>query len=185
MFYQFGGMPAREIVARLNRDFGWTLPPEETAHDKEKRFITLLPDIGPVPEVIAALHSLGQEANVAVASGGLTPIVRDTLRFVGLEVGPGEYIKHLVGSDQVKHGKPNPELFLKAAGIARRRAGALPRLRGRRARFPRRPGRRHGLHRRPPLPRQPPPRRGVLKVAVGLRVTESVTRHPTCLAAFS
>jgi beta-phosphoglucomutase-like phosphatase (HAD superfamily) len=115
MFYHFGGMPARAIVVRMNEDYGWNLPPDETAHDKEEHFITLMSGIGPVPEVIAALHSLGKEANVAVASGGLTPIVRDTLRFVGLEVGPGEYVKHLIGSDQVKHGKPHPELFLKAA----------------------------------------------------------------------
>jgi beta-phosphoglucomutase-like phosphatase (HAD superfamily) len=115
LFYHFGGMPAREIVARLNRDFGWQLDPEKTAHEKEEHFLTLLNLIGPIPETIAALHSLGRDAKVAVASGGLTHIVRDTLGFVGLQVGPGEHIKHLVGSDQVQHGKPNPELFLKAA----------------------------------------------------------------------
>ena len=115
LFYHFGGMPAREIVARLNRDFGWTLDPEKTAHEKEEHFLTLLHLIGPVPETVAALHSLGKEARVAVASGGLTFIVRDTLRFIGLEVGPREYVKHLVGSDQVTHGKPSPDLFLKAA----------------------------------------------------------------------
>jgi beta-phosphoglucomutase-like phosphatase (HAD superfamily) len=122
LFYHFGGMPAREIVARLDKDFGWNLPPEETAHDKEMHFMTLLSEIGPVPEVIAALHSLGKDAKVAVASGGLTSIVADTLKFVGLEVGPNEYVKHLVGSDQVKHGKPHPELFLTAAA----RLGVAP-----------------------------------------------------------
>jgi HAD superfamily hydrolase (TIGR01509 family) len=122
LFYHFGGMPAREIVARLDKDFGWNLPPEETAHDKEMHFMTLLSQIGPVPEVIAALHSLGKDAKVAVASGGLTSIVSDTLKFVGLEVGPDQYVKHLVGSDQVKHGKPHPELFLTAAS----RLGVTP-----------------------------------------------------------
>jgi beta-phosphoglucomutase-like phosphatase (HAD superfamily) len=122
LFYHFGGMPAREIVARLDKDFGWDLPPEETAHDKEMHFMTMLSSIGPVPEVIAALHSLGKDAKVAVASGGLTSIVSDTLKFVGLEVGPDQYVKHLVGSDQVKHGKPHPELFLTAAS----RLGVAP-----------------------------------------------------------
>lgn len=115
LFYHFGGMPAREIVARLNKDFGWSLDPEKTAHEKEEHFLTMLNLIGPVPEAIAALHSLGKEAKVAVASGGLTNIVRDTLHFIGLEIGPDQYVKHLVGSDQVKHGKPHPELFLTAA----------------------------------------------------------------------
>jgi len=115
LFYHFGGMPARQIVARLAGDFGYDLPPEETAHEKEACFLELLPGIGPVPEVIATLESLGRDARIAVASGGLTEIVRDTLRHIGLEVGPDQFIKALVGSDQVKHGKPDPELFLHAA----------------------------------------------------------------------
>jgi beta-phosphoglucomutase-like phosphatase (HAD superfamily) len=117
LFYHFGGMPAREIVARLNRDFGYGLPVEQTAHEKEMRFVELLPGIGPVPEVIDVLNRLPLDARVAVASGGLTEIVRETLRFLGLSVGPNEKIKVLVGSDQVTHGKPRPELFLRAAQL--------------------------------------------------------------------
>ncbi len=117
MFYHFGGMPAREIVARLNHDYGYGLPVEQTAHEKEMRFVELLPGIGPVQEVIDVLNRLEPEAKVAVASGGLTEIVQKTLLFLGLKVGPKEKIKFLVGSDQVAHGKPNPELFLHAAKL--------------------------------------------------------------------
>jgi HAD superfamily hydrolase (TIGR01509 family) len=117
LFYRFGGMPAREIVARLNRDYGYTLPPAEFAHEKEMRFVELLPGIGPVPEVIDALNRLPADARIAVASGGLTEIVRDTLKFLGLRVGPHEKIKYLVGSDQVPHGKPDPALFLRSAEL--------------------------------------------------------------------
>ncbi len=117
MFYRFGGMPAREIVERLNRDFGYGLPPEQTAHDKEMRFMELLPGIGPIQEVIDVLNRLGPEAKVAVASGGLTGIVRETLQFLGLRVGPKEKIKFLVGSDQVLRGKPAPNLFFRAAEL--------------------------------------------------------------------
>jgi beta-phosphoglucomutase-like phosphatase (HAD superfamily) len=117
MFYHFGGMPAREIVARLNKDFGYNLPAEQTAHEKEMRFVELLPGIGPVPEVIDALNRLGPDAKVAVASGGLTEIVLKTLLFLDLAVGPKEKIKFLVGSDQVTHGKPRPDLFLHAADL--------------------------------------------------------------------
>jgi beta-phosphoglucomutase-like phosphatase (HAD superfamily) len=117
LFYHFGGMPARQIVVRLDEDFGYDLPPTETAHEKEMRFLELLPGIGPVPEVVATMKSLGPEAKIAVASGGLTEIVRDTLRHIGLEVGPDQSIKHLIGSDQVKQGKPHPDLFLHAADV--------------------------------------------------------------------
>ena len=117
MFYRFGGMPAREIIERLNRDFGYGLPVDQTAHDKEMRFVELLPGIGPIQEVIDVLNRLGPDAKVAVASGGLTQIVRDTLNFLGLAIGPKEKIKYLVGSDQVLRGKPAPDLFLRAAEL--------------------------------------------------------------------
>jgi beta-phosphoglucomutase-like phosphatase (HAD superfamily) len=117
MFYRFGGMPAREIVARLNKDYGYGLDPNTFAHEKEMRFVELLPGIGPVQEVVDVLNRLEPEAKVAVASGGLTEIVQKTLSFLGLHVGPKEKIKVLVGSDQVSHGKPNPELFLRAAKL--------------------------------------------------------------------
>lgn len=117
MFYSFGGMPARAIVERLNRDYGYGFAAEELAHEKEMRFLELLPGIGPVAEVIAVLKSLPADAKVAVASGGLTDIVLQTLHFLKLQVGPKERIKFLIGSDQVKHGKPDPELFLASAKL--------------------------------------------------------------------
>jgi beta-phosphoglucomutase-like phosphatase (HAD superfamily) len=115
LFYRCGGMPARQIIEMLNRDYGYSLPVPEFADEKEARFVELLPGIGPVPEVMDVLYRLGPHEKVAVASGGLTPIVRQTLEFLGLKVGPQEKIKFLIGSDQVIHGKPNPELFLRAA----------------------------------------------------------------------
>ncbi len=117
LFYRCGGMPPRQIIERLNRDFGYNLPVHQTAHEKEMRFLELLPGIGPVQEVIDVLHRLGLDAKTAVASGGLTDIVRQTLELLGLKVGQEERIKFLIGSDQVTHGKPDPELFLRAAEL--------------------------------------------------------------------
>ena len=117
LFYRCGGMPPRQIVRQLNQEFGYNLLVEETAHDKEMRFLELLSGIGPIPEVIAVLHNLGPQARVAVASGGMTEIVRSTLKFIGIEVGPEEIVKFLVGSDQVARGKPHPDLFLHTAGL--------------------------------------------------------------------
>jgi beta-phosphoglucomutase-like phosphatase (HAD superfamily) len=117
LFYRYGGMPARQIIERLNLDYGYKLAVEKTAHDKEMRFVELLPGIGPVQEVVDVLNRLGPNAKVAVASGGLTDIVRKTLLFLGLKVGLKEKIKFLVGSDQVAQGKPHPELFLRAAEL--------------------------------------------------------------------
>lgn len=117
VFYHFGGMPARKIVERLNADYGYDLPAEQTAHEKEMRFLELLPGIGPVPEVVEAMRGLGLNARIAVASGGLTEIVRATLAHIGIGVGPNEMVKFLVGSDQVARGKPHPDLFLHTAEL--------------------------------------------------------------------
>ncbi|HUB66798.1 MAG TPA: HAD-IA family hydrolase [Candidatus Methylacidiphilales bacterium] len=117
LFYRFGGMPARQIVQRLNHDYGYNLPPEKTAHDKEMLFLKMLPHIGPVPEVVAVLRHLGPQAKVAVASGGLTDIVCQILDHLGIKHGPGKIVKFVVGSDQVSQGKPSPELFLRAARL--------------------------------------------------------------------
>jgi beta-phosphoglucomutase-like phosphatase (HAD superfamily) len=118
LFYHFGGMPARHIVERLNRDFGYNLPVEKTAHEKEEHFISLMHHgLPPVAEVVAVLRTLVPPARVIVASGGLTDIVEDTLRHIGLSFGPGEIIQRVIGSDQVKLGKPNPDLFLHAADV--------------------------------------------------------------------
>jgi beta-phosphoglucomutase-like phosphatase (HAD superfamily) len=118
LFYHFGGMPARHIVERLNRDFGYNLPVEATAHEKEEHFISLMHHgLKPVPEVVAVLRTLVLPAKVIVASGGLTNIVEDTLRHVGIAFGPGEIVQRVIGSDQVKLGKPSPDLFLRAAEV--------------------------------------------------------------------
>lgn len=115
LFYRFGGRPAREIVAVLDEMFGYRLDPEATAHAKEMRFLELLPGIGPVREVMEVLDRLEPGAKVAVASGGLTAIVAKTLDFLGLKVGPGEKIQVLVCAEDVKRGKPAPDMFLLAA----------------------------------------------------------------------
>jgi len=117
LFYRCGGMPARHIVEMLNREHGYNLPPEKTAHDKELDFIQLLPNVGPIPEVVAILRSLAPPARVIVASGGLTGIVLDTLKNIGIAVGPNEIVQHVIGSDQIKRGKPHPDLFLHAAEV--------------------------------------------------------------------
>jgi beta-phosphoglucomutase-like phosphatase (HAD superfamily) len=115
LFYHFGGMPARHIVERLNRDYAYNLPVEQTAHEKELHFLNFLPGVGAVPEVVAVLQSLGPDARVVVASGGLTDIVVDTLRHIGISSGPGQIVRKVIGADQVARGKPFPDLFLQAA----------------------------------------------------------------------
>lgn len=117
MFYHCGGMPAWQILEMLNRDFGLSLEPHETAHVKEARFLQLMNQVQPIQPVLNVLLELGPNAKTAVASGGLTSIVLKTLELIHVSVGPEGLIKHVIGYDQVEHGKPAPDLFLRAASL--------------------------------------------------------------------
>jgi HAD superfamily hydrolase (TIGR01509 family) len=76
-----------------------------------------LPGTRPIPEVVATLRALPAGAPVAVASGGLRAIVRETLGCIGLELGPGGQVQVMVCSDDVPRGKPHPDMFLRSAEL--------------------------------------------------------------------
>lgn len=113
LFYSMGGVPAREIVAWLNKEHGYNLPIEETTEEKENLFLTFLSEVQPIEPVINVVKKLGKERKLAVASGGYTEIVRHTLEKLGML----DYFPVLVGADQVTQGKPSPEIYLRAAEL--------------------------------------------------------------------
>jgi haloacid dehalogenase superfamily, subfamily IA, variant 3 with third motif having DD or ED len=118
-FYAWGGVTAAEIVARLNARHGLTLAVEETAHLKEETYRRLMPELRAIPSVVAEARRF-REAGIplAVASGGRRDLVEQTLRILGVR----DWFGAVVGSEDVQHGKPDPEVFLTAAnGI-----GAVP-----------------------------------------------------------
>jgi beta-phosphoglucomutase-like phosphatase (HAD superfamily) len=116
-FYRFGGMPAWRILEVLNEQYGCNLPPVETAHLKEAKFVEMIGDVKPVLPVYNLLKALPLETKTAVASGGLTSVVVHTLEIIHVTMGPGQMIKHVIGYDMVKNGKPAPDLFLHAAEL--------------------------------------------------------------------
>lgn len=111
LFYQLGGIPTRKIVYILNEKFGYTLDPEETAVEKEHRFLELLPEVQPIAPVLNFARKLGAQARRAVASGGSRHVVLATLQSLKLN----ELFPVLVTATDVLRGKPFPDLFLKAA----------------------------------------------------------------------
>ena len=57
LFYQWGGMPIREIIAELNQRQNLAMPVEEVAHRKEHLYYELLPRLTAVPEVLAQIEA--------------------------------------------------------------------------------------------------------------------------------
>src|SRR5450755_3119359 len=56
LFYQLGGMPARNIIEMLNHRHGISLPPEETARFKEGLYREMISRILPIEPVVALVH---------------------------------------------------------------------------------------------------------------------------------
>jgi HAD superfamily hydrolase (TIGR01509 family) len=111
LFYSLGGVPSRQIVSLLNEKFGYKMDPETIAALKERYYVELLPGVTPIEEVATFAREVAKFAKVAVASGGILPVVLQTLDSIGF----GSFFSIVVTSEQVAHGKPHPDMFLEAA----------------------------------------------------------------------
>lgn len=110
-FYEWGGVTAKEIMQRLNALHGTNLDPETVAHAKEMRYRRLIPTVKPIEKVVAEAHRFYNKCPIAVASGGMRLLVEETLETIGVR----DLFEIIVGSEDVKEGKPAPEVFLTAA----------------------------------------------------------------------
>jgi len=75
LFYELGGMPIVEIVARLNKERGPNIPVETVAHRKENFYFELLPQLKAVPEVLEHIEAKHGQVPFGVVSGSaLIPV---------------------------------------------------------------------------------------------------------------
>ena len=111
LFYAWGGVTAHEIAVRLNEKYNCTLDPDATAHAKEETYRLLIPQVGPVPAIVAEVQRLHGRCPLAVASGGMRIVVEETLTILGLS----SYFNAIITAEDYRHGKPAPDIFLLAA----------------------------------------------------------------------
>jgi len=67
--------------------------------------------IQPIREVAEFARQVAAFAKVSVASGGVLPVVTRTLETIGFK----DFFPVIVTTEQVKRGKPYPDMFLEAA----------------------------------------------------------------------
>ena len=176
---QFASWFGQRNDAILRRYFGDAITPAEIARigeGKEAAYRVMVREHGiePLPGVrrwLARLHDAGWRQ--AVASSAPPANIEVILDVLGLE----DCFDAWVSAEEVAHGKPAPDVFLRAAEKAGRRAGALCRRGGcarrRGGRAPRRHAHdRHHLHgpparRRHRRPVARGPARGCLRSARG------------------
>src|SRR5579859_2930825 len=111
LFYDWGGMPIVEIIARLNQQRGLNMPVETVAHRKESLYFELLPQLKAVPEVLEYVEDAHGRIPCAVVSGSTRESVVASLQELNLS----DRFQTLVCAGDYKRGKPDPEAFLMAA----------------------------------------------------------------------
>lgn len=109
--YEWGGMPNREIIRRLNEEQGLAMDPVEVVRRKHKHYLDRVHEVKPVEPVLQMARQFHGTAPMAVASGGLRELVLSTLGALGVV----ELFDAIVCADDYQKGKPDPEPFLLAA----------------------------------------------------------------------
>ncbi len=114
VFLAHGGMAAVDIVRDLNRTFSLRLPPQQTADNKRTIYAALSEreSLPTIPETLALVHSLRSEhIPYAIGTGSTLSGALQTLRAARID----SLFPIIVTPDDVPHGKPAPDIFLKAA----------------------------------------------------------------------
>jgi beta-phosphoglucomutase family hydrolase len=118
LFYEMAGIPTPKIIEVLNDRHAHQMPVDETARHKDELFEHMIPLVTAIAPVVEVVRRYSGKLPMAVATGGARGVVTKTLTALNLT----EYFQTLVTADDVKHGKPAPDIFLEAA----RRIGIPP-----------------------------------------------------------
>lgn len=111
VFYAMGGRPTKDIVVQLNEEYGLNLDPNTVAFAKKEAFMKRLGNVTTNEEVVAYAQSWRGKVPMAIATGGSRMVAEKTLQVLGLS----DLFDEVVTADDVKAGKPDPEVFLTAA----------------------------------------------------------------------
>lgn len=112
-FYALAGVSSVGTVEILAREHGVTVDAASVAREKDRRYLAREATDRPIDVVVRIAREARGKKKLAVASGNVTSIVQRTLRGAGID----DLFEVVVGADQVAHGKPAPDLFLRAASL--------------------------------------------------------------------
>lgn len=116
------GMGLKDIVEVYQNERGLQGDRDALATEWRSLFYSMLQKkrLLPLPGTIAFVSTLARQKPLAVATGGHTRVVaRELLEDVNL----AQYFTEIISSDDVKKGKPDPEVFLFAAKKLRKNPG--------------------------------------------------------------
>jgi len=111
LFFAWGGMPLHTTVEMLNQRFGLSMPVAETVRRKEELYFELLPAVRPVACVLDHVYAQHGKIPFAIVSGSPRASIAKTLEFLGI----ADKFDTIVGAEDYRRGKPDPEPFLTAS----------------------------------------------------------------------
>jgi beta-phosphoglucomutase-like phosphatase (HAD superfamily) len=106
-----GGRPTHDIVVDLNGEHGLKLDPEAICFAKREWFRNNLDQVVIYEEVVEFARSYAGKVPLAVATGSTRLGAELTLQAVGLS----DLFDEVVTADDVKCGKPAPDVYLETA----------------------------------------------------------------------
>lgn len=112
--FSMAGMPSVRIMDVLATEQGLTFDVEGAALRKQKIYASLATNTEVIPLVMeTARQAKARGLPVAVATGGSKLQVKVAMESAGVDT----FFDAVVTCDDVQHGKPHPETFLKAAQL--------------------------------------------------------------------
>lgn len=115
-FLAHGGMAAVDIVKDLNRKHNLSMPPEKIAHAKRSLYADFInrEKLPVISETVGLVHELRHRGiPYAIGTGSAIAGARQTLQAADLQ----HLFPIIVTPEDVEHGKPAPDIFLRAAEL--------------------------------------------------------------------
>ncbi len=111
----FTGSPGINIARTIIKEYSkeGVIDPYDIVSGKRKLFNDMqhrVKEVTPVAGIVRKYHGI---IPLAVGTGGPRDTVMRTLELIGMK----DYFSHIVTADDVKNHKPDPETFLKCAGL--------------------------------------------------------------------
>ncbi|PKL12200.1 MAG: phosphatase, partial [Spirochaetae bacterium HGW-Spirochaetae-6] len=113
LFYLWAGIPTLEVIGKINELHGYQLDPITIQKDKERCFLELMDEIGPIGPAVAVVKEQYGLLPMAIGTGSKREFALKTLNILGL----APYFEAVVCADDVQNHKPHPETFLLCAKL--------------------------------------------------------------------
>ena len=113
IFYSLGGTKTDRVAEIVRERANANFVVHDIVHHKENYFMERLGKAAPIRPVMEVIEKWRGKIPMAVASGGFRRVIDEILRGLNLQ----DSFDAVITAEDVIHGKPDPEPFLKAAAL--------------------------------------------------------------------